>query len=191
MKAAYATLLRLYPAPFREVFASEMAEVFEEVQADRRSRGIFEYIVFLFLELAGTIGGAVRMWSEGLIERSRRRRVVSYWVSIAAGVAITIFFQGFFYGHVGNPSLLMSPDREVPATVPVALVPLLLAGGILILLSVLSIAFVLNMRIVGNRAGRLKPIWMPAGDSRSWRKGARPSRGKVAAVPIYNLDRPE
>jgi hypothetical protein len=177
----------LYPAPFREVFAREMAEVFEEVQADRRTRGIFEYFVFLFSEIAGTIGGAFRMWSEGLIERSRRKLVISYWISIVAGVSITAFFQWFFYAHVGNASILASPDHDVPSTVPVAFVPLLLAGGVLILLSVFSIAFVWNMRMIGNRAGRLKPIWMPAGDSRSRKNVAR----LKSAVPIYNLDRLE
>ncbi len=189
MRIAYAALLRLYPAPFREVFAREMAEVFEEVRADRRARGFFEYLVFLFSEIAGTIGGAFWMWSTGFIERSRRKLVISYWVSIAAGVAITMFFQGFFYAHVGDVEVLASPAHEAPM-VPVAFVPLLLAGGVLLLLSVFSIAFVWNMRMIGNRTGRLKPIWMPSAQGRVLKKVARPSRAKLRATPIYELDRP-
>lgn len=185
MKTAYAALLRLYPAPFREVFAREMAEVFEEVRADRRARGFFEYFLFLFSEIAGTIGGAFRMWSARLVERSRRRLVVSYWVSIAAGVAITAFFQWFFYAHVADAKILAAPDGEAP-TVPIGFVPLLIAGGVLLLLSVFSIAFVWNMRMIGNRTGRLKPIWMPAGEARGARK--KVERPKRAAL-IYHLDR--
>lgn len=186
MKVAYAALLRLYPEPFREVFAREMAEVFEEVLADRRARGFFEYVVFLLSEITGTIGGAFWMWSAGFIERSRRKLVISYWVSIVAGVAITMFFQGFFYAHVGEVEVLGAPVHEGPV-VPIAFVPLLLAGGVLLLLSVFSIAFVWNMRMIGNRAGRLQPIWMPSGEVRGVRKKVvRPKR----AAPIYNLDRP-
>jgi hypothetical protein len=190
MRVAYAALLRLYPAPFREVFAREMAEVFEEVRADRRARGVFEYIAFLFSEIAGTLGGAFWMWSAGFIERSRRKLVISYWVSIAAGVAITAFFQWFFYNHVGSTTVFAGGDHDMPLTVPVAFAPLLLAGGVLLLLSVFSIAFVWNMRMIGNRAGRLKPIWMPSGEARGQKKVERPGLAKLRAAPIYNLDRP-
>ncbi len=41
------------------------------------------------------------------------------------------------------------------------MLPLILAGGILLFISVFSVAFVWNMRMIGNRSGRMKPIWMP------------------------------
>jgi hypothetical protein len=198
MKIAYAALLRLYPAPFREVFAREMADVFEEVGADRRARGFFEYIAFLFSEIAGTLGGAFRMWSAGLIERSRRRLVISYWVSIAAGVAITAFFQGILYTNMTRTRFAVVGDRPLPAVVPVSFLALLIAACLLVFLGVFSIAVVWNMRMIGNRAGRLKPIWMPAGEMRgAWRlqnrrkRVSQVSRAKTRALPIYNLDRPE
>lgn len=186
MRVAYAALLRLYPAPFRDVFASEMAEVFDSVQADRRARGFFEFVSFILAEMAGVIGGAFWMWSAGMIGRSRRRFVRSYWTSIAAGAAITAFFHWFFYSAMTTPRFATVVDHPLPSVMSVNVVALLIAGGILIFLAVFSIAFVWNMRIIGNRAGRLKPIWMPAGDARSRKKAARP---KLA--PIYNLDRPK
>lgn len=176
MRSAYMALLRLYPAPWRQEFGSEMAAVFEQAQADCRARGALDYCAFLFAELTGLIAGACSAWREGYLVRPRGRLVVSYWISIAAGVAITILFQGAFYSGIGQAHLFQTQRQDLPIVTPEYFVPLLLAGGILLLISVFSIAFVWNMRIVGNRSGRLNPIWMPPAANRRI-SGQRARRG--------------
>lgn len=164
MRRAYEALLGMYPAFYREVFGHEMTAFFEQAQADRSSRGPFEYCTFLLAEMAGLIAGAFSAWSEEYISRPREKLVFSYWFSIAGGVAITVFFQGFFlrlwflcFGSV----------------------------GVLLFLSLFSLAFVWNMRIVGNQAGRLKPIWMPGGER--WGGPCSAAKSPPPSIALSNL----
>ena len=54
MKRAYLTLLRLYPADYRAMFAAEMTRAFDRLVEERRLR--------LSEELTGVISGAAREW---------------------------------------------------------------------------------------------------------------------------------
>jgi hypothetical protein len=165
MRTAYAALLRLYPAAWREVFGNEMTAVFDEAQADSRSRGRADYCLFLLAELGGLLRGAFFSWGEEYMLRARRKPLLTYWASIAAGAAVTAFFHGVFYSEMArieNYRSMVTPLNEPAAEF---YLPILLAGGILLFIGVFSFAFVWNMRTIGNRAGHLKPVWMPGGEN--------------------------
>jgi hypothetical protein len=53
MKRAYRTLLRLYPADYRAMFAAEITRAFDRLVEERHS---------LAAELLGLIAGAAREW---------------------------------------------------------------------------------------------------------------------------------
>jgi len=165
MRTAYAALLRLYPETWREIFGREMTAVFDEAQADSRARGIRDYCLFLPGELGGLLRGAFFAWGEEYMLRTRQKFLFTYWASILAGAAVTAFFQLGFYSQMEKLHSYQSAYPHVAEPAENLYVPMLMAGGVLVLLGVLSIAFVWNMRIIGNRAGRLKPIWMPGGEN--------------------------
>jgi len=161
MRYAYETLLRLYPNSWRLVFGQEMASVFEQATEDYQPRGLLAYLTFLCSEFNGLIAGAFFAWGDEYLSRSRRRVNAPFLVSLFLGAAITAFFQGNFYTHITDHKSVFAPAPEAPQLTPDLMLPLLIAGGILLFISVFSVAFVWNMRIIGNRSGRLKPIWMP------------------------------
>jgi hypothetical protein len=106
------------------------------------------------------------MWTDEYMERSRRRVSASFLISLLAGAAITAVFQGGFYLGMGQHRAIRASTPQTPQLTPDLMLPLVIAGGVLVFISVFSVAFVWNMRIIGNRAGRLKPIWMPAPSAR-------------------------
>jgi fructose-specific phosphotransferase system IIC component len=161
MRYAYGALLRLYPNGYRLVFEQEMTSVFEQASGDYQPRGLVAYARFLSTEFAGLLAGAFSMWLDEYMERSRRRVSVSFLISLLAGAAITVFFQSFFYSHVGQHNSVGVQSSGAPPVSSDMMLPLIIAGGILLFISVFSVAFVWNMRMIGNRSGRLKPIWMP------------------------------
>lgn len=170
---AYEALLRLYPAPFRNVFGREMAAVFRRATDDQRSRGLFRYLAFLCAEFAGLFVGACAMWTGESVSRAGRRFNPAFVISLLGGAVLTALNQSCFYIGVTNSIArrqALRDDTAVLATpgalhsVDVAIV-MALAGGALVFIGVMAFAFVWNMRAIGTRAGRLKPIWMPGGDS--------------------------
>jgi hypothetical protein len=161
MRYAYETLLHLYPDSYRAVFAREMAEVFDQATADYQPLGVLRYLAFLWTEFTGLITGAFSMWTDEYVFRTRLRLRLPFLLSLLAGAAITAFFQNDFYIHVAARRSDFTPVREAPPLTPDLMLPLILAGGTLLFISLFSLAFVWNMRIIGIRAGRLKPIWMP------------------------------
>jgi hypothetical protein len=161
MKYAYEALLRLYPSRFRLVFAEEMTSVFEQVAGDCQPRGFLAYAGFLSTEFFGLLAGAFAIWTDEYMERTRRRVSARFLISLLAGAAITLFCQSFFYIHVGEHRSVSAQARETPQSMQDLMVPLIMAGGVLLFIGVFCVAFVWNMRIVGNRTRRLKPIWMP------------------------------
>jgi hypothetical protein len=165
MRLAYAALLRLYPATWREVFGREMTAVFDEAQADCRARGLAGYCLFLLAELGGLLRGAFFSWGEEYMLRVRRKLLLSYWASILAGAAVTAFFQLGFYNQMEKMHDYHPAYPHVADPAQNFYLPMVIAGGVLVLIGVFSIAFVWNMRIIGNRAGRLKPVWMPGGEN--------------------------
>ena len=173
MRYAYETLLRLYPDSYRMVFGQEMTLVFEQATEDYQPRGVLSYIAFLCTEFFSLIVGAFSMWIEEYMSRSRRKLSVPFLISLLAGAAITAFFQGFFYTGISHHKGVWKTATETPQTTPELMLPLIIAGGVLLFISVFSVAFVWNMRIIGNRSGRLKPIWMPGRIPRSTRRSAR------------------
>jgi hypothetical protein len=54
MKRTYRTLLRLYPADYRAMFAAEMARTFDQAAEERRSCVAIEFL--------GAIAGAAAEW---------------------------------------------------------------------------------------------------------------------------------
>jgi len=161
MRYAYETLLRLYPDSYRAVFGQEMTAVFEEATGDYQPRGFLSYMGFLRAELFGLLSGAFAMWADEYLERSRRRLSRPFLISLLAGAAVTAFFQSGFYMGMAHTAVIAS-SPETPQMTPDLMLPLVvMAGGALLFSAVFSVAFVWNMRIIGNRAGRLKPIWMP------------------------------
>jgi hypothetical protein len=158
--------LRLYPSGYRLAFAEEMTSVFEQAADDCQPRGMLAYTGFLLTEFSGLVAGAFSMWTDEYMERSRRRVSASFLISLLAGAAITLFFQSFFYKHIGQYRSVVAQAQETPHTTQELMLPLIMAGGVLLFIGVFSVAFVWNMRIIGNRNGRLKPIWMPAPSGR-------------------------
>ncbi len=57
MRTLYEAVLRLYPAKFRAVFASEMIGVFEQAAADHKKMGMLAFLRFLVCEFAGLLKG--------------------------------------------------------------------------------------------------------------------------------------
>jgi hypothetical protein len=165
MRTAYAALLHLYPGTWREVFGREMTAVFDEAQADSRARGFRDYLLFLLAEAGGLLRGAFFTWGEEYMLRARRKFLFTYWASILAGAAVTAFFQAGFYSQMARMHNYHPAYPHVAEPAANFYLPMLIAGGTLVLIGVFSIAFVWNMRIIGNRAGRLKPIWMPGGEN--------------------------
>ena len=165
MRHAYEALLRLYPGGFRLAFAQEMTSVFEQAACDCRPRGFLTYAGFLSTEFFGLLAGAFAMWTDEYMERSRRRVSARFLISLLAGAALTVFFQGSLYTQMGDHKFVRVAARETPQTMQDLMLPLIMAGGVLLFIGVFSVAFVWNMRIIGNRTGRLKPIWMPGSSS--------------------------
>jgi hypothetical protein len=60
MNRAYRFFLLLYPREHRELFADEMAQVLEDLAAERGGRAW--YIRFALGEILGLIGGAASAW---------------------------------------------------------------------------------------------------------------------------------
>ena len=59
MRGLYRIILSFYPAEYRAAFASEMIEVFDQVAADTRKRGVLKFISFLVSEFGGLAKGLV------------------------------------------------------------------------------------------------------------------------------------
>jgi hypothetical protein len=165
MRTAYAALLRLYPETWREVFGREMTAVFDEAQADSRARGHRDYCLFLLGEFGGLLRGAFFTWGGEYMLRARRKLLFSYWASIVAGAAVTAFFHGVFYTQMAKIHSYRPGYPYVAEPASDFYLPMAIAGGTLLLIGVFCIAFVWNMRVIGNHMGRLKPVWMPGGEN--------------------------
>src|SRR5262249_31988363 len=115
-------------------------------------------------EFAGLVSGAFSAWSGDLTGRTGKRRGLtkSFAIAMVAGGALTAFFQNFFYmglpKHLGNYRPAPGQDSQFPLEITGLVI---LISSCLIFISLSPAGFVLNMRIIGNRAGRLKQIWMP------------------------------
>ena len=59
---AYKALLRLYPADYRDSFDAEMANAFERMAEEHRTRGKAAYAGFATAELASLVVGSVAEW---------------------------------------------------------------------------------------------------------------------------------
>jgi len=63
MKHLWRTMLRLYPAAFREQFGAEMETVFDLAAAEHRRLGRLDYAAFLIGELVGLAIGSASAWA--------------------------------------------------------------------------------------------------------------------------------
>lgn len=55
MQRTFETALRLYPRDYRDKFASEMSNAFEQAFQDRRTQGALSSVRFVVVELAGLL----------------------------------------------------------------------------------------------------------------------------------------
>lgn len=139
---AYRTLLRLYPAPYRTMFGAEMVWVFEQASEACRSRGFIARFTFLCSEYAGLCAGAFSAWTGEYVPRPRPRLTVQFVISILAGAAITAFFQTFVYTGLTRPSKLHPRTPAISPTPHDLMLPMIMAGVVLVFVSVFSVAFV-------------------------------------------------
>jgi len=66
MIRAYKALLQIYPPQYREMFAHEMLDAFQDVFQERCRLGASGLFLFLFMELVSIIKGASTEWIESL-----------------------------------------------------------------------------------------------------------------------------
>jgi hypothetical protein len=59
MLALYRSLLRLYPAPYRQQFAEEMIAVFRDIDADAHNKGSVTTAKLYLREISGLFRGAI------------------------------------------------------------------------------------------------------------------------------------
>lgn len=62
MTRIYKTLLRLYPAEYRALFAEEMSDCFEKAAAECRERGTVSVLCYLIIELGGLAKAVGTEW---------------------------------------------------------------------------------------------------------------------------------
>jgi len=62
MKRIYAIFLRLYPREYRDLFGTEVLDVFAQTAEENRRRGIGAWLLFLMVELSGAVASAARHW---------------------------------------------------------------------------------------------------------------------------------
>jgi hypothetical protein len=60
MLSLYRCLLHLYPAPYRQEYGNEMADVFREVQIETLGKGLVPRAAFLLREFTGLFHGALQ-----------------------------------------------------------------------------------------------------------------------------------
>jgi hypothetical protein len=60
---AYGFLLRLYPNRYRAQFREEMIQVFAQVEAEERDRGLWHCLSFLAAEMWGVLCGSGFEWA--------------------------------------------------------------------------------------------------------------------------------
>jgi hypothetical protein len=66
IKRVYQTLLQLYPADYKALFAEEMSNTFEKADEERRAKGALHFMRFAFAELSGLLIGAATEWASKL-----------------------------------------------------------------------------------------------------------------------------
>jgi hypothetical protein len=143
MRRPFAALLHLYPPAYRDVFAEEMAAVFEESLSERRSRGLAKYWIFLITELSGLLQGAATAWAIGLWPRQAIPTVFPF----LAGAIISAFILRPFVSirhsfPVAEPHLYTK--QEISALMAIVAISMVLVAGF-------SVAFVINMRMLARR----------------------------------------
>lgn len=67
MLILYQSLLRLYPAAFRQQFSEEMLAVFREVDSDARNRGSFIRARLYVREVYGLLCGALAEYARQIL----------------------------------------------------------------------------------------------------------------------------
>ncbi|MDQ2842438.1 MAG: hypothetical protein M3Y72_15605 [Acidobacteriota bacterium] len=67
IKRGYQTLLRLYPADYKALFAAEMLNTFVKADEACRARGRLRFMHFAFAELIGLLIGAAAEWVSKLL----------------------------------------------------------------------------------------------------------------------------
>src|SRR5579875_3086462 len=71
LTSIYQGVLRLYPSKYRQIFASEMLETFQQASQENEKRGLFSSITFAIAELAGALIGAAGEWVAKWTRRDR------------------------------------------------------------------------------------------------------------------------
>jgi hypothetical protein len=148
MRRVYQTMLRLYPQWYRALYGCEMADVFEQALGDGDANGFLGYAAFLWHEFAGVFAAALAIRTGEYILRAR-----PFAISLASGAAVAAFAQTLLFSNcgIGRYWPLDAQIAETPQTPADFALPFLLTGTCLILIFVLSAAFVWNMRNIRKR----------------------------------------
>jgi hypothetical protein len=116
MKRAYKTLLWLYPADYRALFAAEMLHTFEKAAEECRARRPGRFVKFVFAELVGLVTGAAAEWIAKLTtDASVRGRCLSRQDKVAdteKRIAITIEQMVHAIANHDFPKARFYSDRE-------------------------------------------------------------------------------
>lgn len=141
MRRTFALLMKLYPPDYRELFAGEMAAVFEDSRREERARGGAAYLLFLVAEILGLIRGAVMQrgfhwWRDRPFPRS---------LSLLAGATLSLTILRPFFEFAGrtlhSPTLRFYTREDELALLAITTIAVVVIAGC-------SFAFVLNLRSI-------------------------------------------
>jgi hypothetical protein len=143
MKRLFAALLRLYPPAWREMFADEMAAVFDNAMRDRRSRGWASYPIFLMAELFGLLQGAATAWG---IDLWQRRAILAIFPFLAGAFVSAAILRPFVSIRISLPPVESHSytREEISALMAIVAISIVLLAGI-------SVSVVINMRVLAWR----------------------------------------
>jgi hypothetical protein len=143
MKRPFAALLHLYPSAYRDVFAEEMAAVFEESMSDQRSLGLAAYWIFLITELSGLLQGAATAWG---IDLWQRRAIPTIFPFLTGAIISATILRRFVSIRHSLPVVEthLYTKQEISALMAIVAISM-------VLLAAFSVVFVINMRTLARR----------------------------------------
>jgi hypothetical protein len=160
MRYAYEALLWFYPNSYRGVFGREMAIVFEQAERDYHSRGFLAYCAFLGTEFAGLIAEALWLRTDRCILWSQTRLRPPFVACLLAGAMLAALSDACVIAKVGNlgqRDFMRAQISDTTHTIPDGEVILWLGCSTVLLVSLLSLAFVWNLRNIRKHSGVTKP----------------------------------
>lgn len=143
MRRPFLALMKLYPPGYRDLFADEMAAVFEDSRREWRTRGQVAYLLFLVAELAGLLHGAAVARNPG---RWPKRTFLAILPFLAGAIVSLLVLRLLlnFARWLPAANSHFYPQDEIAKLLALAAVSIVLIAGF-------SVAFVLNLRSLARR----------------------------------------